>query len=669
MVQLSSMAIHLYNGKTLKFPSSTPVINILQSCASHLQISAYYFNRFVLQSDRLLMLPYRNHAATCTHKLYFSIIDKLPIEEVVHGDLSCFIYYFNQCKHLFLEHHLQFDNGSLIAPLHKDLFLTFIRLNGLSIKRPDIHRNLQIYKTIFNIDITSDEKSLISDLHSHGLQSCSPKFYMTSFLEQYIKMEDPKIKNFCVYQNVDVEIDQLKIVNAEISIDNSCIKIDNNFIRIQNMLQISSSKSFILDIFMSSGSCVKISMNCLLSFETFLTMLDHKIRLQNGDTASILKSLHDIPIDMCSLNNHEIYKFIKKPLLPFIDVSCKELKLTLEVYGKCPGWYGIIQKEHDLVKQSDGVFYLIIYCIENTICEKIICQSVGKYFFEESPHIQYTSLLALLNLCKLSLSKIGKSYPLTKHLSEELLMDIQDPEVSKIFVPHAALSVNESSTAQTWLAMVFKGKFKRLAEQRMVTYFAYKDQCFSEKAKKDFMTEISVLSKIQSENILHILGLCAFLNSSKIQFITEDIPFYTLSEHLKTEYIPTYSLLDLNSHSGESGDDGPMAFSLLFKYVRYIVAGLHFLHNNKIIHSLPAPQHILFDRVRNNLKLFDVGMFAKVFTSSLDPIQIIHNSEDYDVSVLRWMAYDCIINSENLNTTYHDRYCSIICCTYAFFIC
>ena len=253
-------------------------------------------------------------------------------------------------------------------------------------------------------------------------------------------MEECGNQNACLFQNTKVEFDQQQFLETEILIDINSIKITVLYnvitLKFQDILQISSSESLMINIFMSSGSNCQILMNSLSIFETFLTILDNKIRLQNGDTATLLTSLFDIPVDMCCSNNHESYRLFKKPITPFINVSSKELKLALEIYGKSSGWFGIIQKDQQLVKKSKGIFYLIIYCVENTIFEKIICHSEGSYFFEDSPHICFTSLLALINLCKLQLSKIGKFYPLTTHLSKELLMDIQDPEVSKIFVPH-----------------------------------------------------------------------------------------------------------------------------------------------------------------------------------------------------------------------------------------
>ncbi|XP_063674749.1 tyrosine-protein kinase JAK2-like isoform X2 [Bolinopsis microptera] len=112
----------------------------------------------------------------------------------------------------------------------------------------------------------------------------------------------------------------------------------------------------------------------------------------------------------------------------------------------------------------------------------------------------------------------------------------------------------------------------------------------------------------------------------------------------------------MNIRISEDCTEGPMAFTLLFKYVRDIVAGLKFLHNHNIVHTLPAPQHILLDQVSNKLKLFDAGFFGKLFTSSSHPRHIIQQSESFEVSVLRWMSETSIFKSEALNSTYQDRW-------------
>ena len=276
------------------------------------------------------------------------------------------------------------------------------------------------------------------------------------------------------------------------------------------------------------------------------------------------------------------------------------------------------------------------------------------YYFADSPHLCYTSIPALIHLCRLGLPTLPcKTYLLTKQINGSLLSDIQYPEVRDIIISQSDLSALYLAR-ETWLATIYRGKLT--AKQRMITHFAYNGVLISDKARRDIFSEASVLAKVESETILQILHLCVSLDSTMIKYITEDIPFYTLHEHLKTEYIPTYSRLDMNIRTSEDCTEGPMAFSLLFKYVRDIVTGLQFLHRHKIVHTLPAPQHILLDQVSNRLKLFDAGVFGKVFTSTSYPIQIIQQSENFEVSVLRWMSEKSILKSELLNSTYQDRY-------------
>lgn len=670
MVNCEAVKIEIYGGSEICVPSHSSVIEVLQACAGHLGISSHYFSRLVIQSHDNLLLCYRTSLPKYADKCHLMIFDELDIEEMVFSDLPCFLLYFNQCKTKFLRSDFgkrwNIDNKNGYV-LHTNLFLTFARSNGVSIKRADILRSLKLYCTIFNIDLF-DERGITVDILNNYSDQLTFKQYMLNFLKYYAQIKDQSGKRFNRFTNVKVTFEEGDVTASEVLISLSIEFIEGNLtkeiIQVDDIRQVSSPSPLIVDLLLDTGAHCTIQLPSASSYETFLTILDHNIRLKNFDTTCLITSVFDIPVDLCIKSGMK-YSILKEPIFPFEDVSSKELKLALEIYGKCHGWYGLVQNNlpNIFVPQiPNGLFYFLIYCVDDTVCEKMICcekvENNMIYYFSESSHKKYSSLAALIRLCKVNSSQTKKAYYLSNQFSRKLLDDIQNPEVQKIFVSQADFSLPQNHMTKTWLATIYKGKFNKTEQVYQVTYFSYNDLPISENFRKKLYSEIGFLTKVQHENLLNIQGLCIFLDSPQIRYITEDYPFTTLHEHLKTDYAPSYSSLDqMNpSHYDESTEQSPTAVSLLFKYVRYLISGLQFLHEHKICHTLPAPQHILLDHVTNTLKLFDTGIFGKIFNTSPNPEKLIQASENHDVSVLRWMNIDTILKPGLLNSSYHDRY-------------
>ena len=658
MVNCHAVSVKLHGGKTLTFSDDKPVLEILKACASSLDISAHYITRFTIQTENGLLLPYRKGIPNNADTFTLFAFDDLPLDEMLHNNVPCFMYYFNQCKNQFLTgDHVTCDvNNETSMLLHRELFLAFLRMNGLSLKRPEIGKNLRKYTSIFKINL-ADEKSFLVNVTNAitELEKCSMKQHMLNFIENYRLHALLGKKRYTKFVGIEVAFEMQPILLSEVLISEKSVQILSlsKTLKLQDISAVSSHHSLKVDLSMADGSHCILHLPSFVSFETFLTVLDHYVRLQNRDTSCPLSSIVEIPTEVCVKDTENQFEWLKEPIVPFEDISSKEVKLALEIYGKSSGLYGLIKNDH-LFKSSKGTIYILIYCVENTVCEKIICCKEGMYHFENSPHLRYTSIPALIRLCRLGLaSSPCKTYLLTKQINDSLLSDIQYPEVRDIIISQSDLSALYLAQ-ETWLATIYRGKLT--TKQRMITHFAYNSMLISDEARKAIFSEASVLAKVESENVLQILHLCVSLDATATKYITEDIPFYTLHEHLKTEYIPTYARLDMNIRISEDCTDGPMAFTLLFKYVRDIVAGLKFLHNHNIVHTLPAPQHILLDQVSNKLKLFDAGFFGKLFTSSSHPRHIIQQSESFEVSVLRWMSETSIFKSEALNSTYQDRY-------------
>lgn len=654
MVNCQAICIKIHGSKTLSFQNDTPVLEILKSCATALNISFHYITRFTIQTESGLLLPYRKVLPANYDNFTLFAFDDLPLDELLHNNVQGFMCYFNQCKDQFVESSYKtcsiHDNIGI--SLHTELFLSFIRMNGLSLKRPDIFKTFKKYAAIFRINI-EEEKNFLMNIINTEFEAISAKQHMLRFMEKYrLSMLTPT-KQFTKFTGVEVVFENQPMVESEVLISKKSVEIISlaRTVDLQDIALVSSHKSLYVDLAMENGSHCIFHLPLFHMYETFLTVLDHYFRLHNHDKSSPLSSISDIAISLKDFQSE--LNWFKKSIIAFEEISSKEVRLALEIYGKPSGLYGLIKNNH-LLKYGKGTVYILIYCIEETICEKMICVSENLFHFEDLPHLRYTSIPALIHLSRFGLPLSSKTYPLTKQINESLISDIQYPEVKDIIVPQSNLSVQSYLEKETWIAKIYKGKLT--TKQRMVTHFEYKKQMISEKVKKEFFTEAIVLAKIESENVLQILHLCVSLECTAIKYITEDIPFYTLHEHLKTEYIPTYARLDMNIRISEECTEGPMAFTLLFKYVRDIVAGLEFLHTHGIVHTLPAPQHILLDQVCNRLKLFDVGMFGKVFTSSPQPQLVIQQSEDHEGSVLRWMSEKSIYRPECLKSTHQDRY-------------
>ena len=656
MVSCQTVCVKIYGGKTLTFQTDTSVLEILKACSACLEISSHYISRFTIQTKGGLLLPYRKHIPPNADGLVLFAFDDLPLDEMLHNNVQCFLYYFSQCKHQFLNSDcdmIRNINTETLMSLHKELFLAFVRMNGLSLKRPEIAKTLRKYSSISKINIP-DEKNFLLSITNNELDKCSAKQHMKNFIEYYRVNILNGIKRFTRFNGIKVSYEKHALLISEVLVSETSVEILSlsKTVKLQDITSISSQRSLTVDLSMANGSHCLLCIPSFGLYETFITVLEHYIRLQNQDTMCLLSPIADIPIDLSFISNHT-FEWIKPPIIPFEDISSKEVKLALEVYGKSSGSYGLIKNDH-LFKSRKGTIYILIYCVDQTVCEKIICCKDKMYFFESSPHMCYSSIPALIRLCRLGLpSSPCKKHMLTKQINESLLNDIQFPEVKDIAISQGDLSALYLAQ-ESWLATIYKGKLN--SKQRMITQLAYNGSIVSDNAKKAIFSEASSLARIECENVLQILHLCVSFDSSVVKYVTEDIPFYTLHEHLKTEYIPTYARLDMNIRTSEDCSDGPMAFTLLFKYVRDIVAGLQFLHNHSIVHTLPAPQHILLDQVSNKLKLFDAGVFGKVFTSSSNPRVLIEQSENYEVSALRWMSKSSIFKPEVLNSTYQDRY-------------
>ena len=297
--------------------------------------------------------------------------DDLPLNEMLHSNVQCFLYYFNQCKYQFLnsDHdRMQNINPDTQMLLHKELFLTFVRMNGLSLKRPDVAKTFRKYSSISKINIP-DEKNFLLSITNNELEKCSAKQHMQNFIECYRLNVLNGMKRFTRFNGIKVSFEKQAPLTSEVLVSETSVEIlsSSKTLKLQDITAISSQKSLTVDLLMANGSHCILDLPSFNLYETFITALEHYTRLQNQDTLCILSSIADIPVDLNFTSNH-ISEWIKPPIIPFEDISSKEVKLALEIYGKSCGLYGLIKNEH-LFKSRKGTIYILIYCVDKTVCE------------------------------------------------------------------------------------------------------------------------------------------------------------------------------------------------------------------------------------------------------------------------------------------------------------
>lgn len=108
--------------------------------------------------------------------------------------------------------------------------------------------------------------------------------------------------------------------------------------------------------------------------------------------------------------------------------------------------------------------------------------------------------------------------------------------------------------------------------------------------KKSFLYEVDCLARIQHPNIVRYLGFCAGTyghpaKSGELN-ILEELPHQLIC----LEYLPNGSLAGYL-------DDQPcqLAWHMCYKIIQGICLGLHYLHENHIIHRDIKPDNILLD--------------------------------------------------------------------------
>ena len=228
MVNCHAVSVKLHGGKTLTFSDDKPVLEILKACASSLDISAHYITRFTIQTENGLLLPYRKGIPNNADTFTLFAFDDLPLDEMLHNNVPCFMYYFNQCKNQFLTgDHVTCDvNNETSMLLHRELFLAFLRMNGLSLKRPEIGKNLRKYTSIFKINL-ADEKSFLVNVTNAitELEKCSMKQHMLNFIENYRLHALLGKKRYTKFVGIEVAFEMQPILLSEVLISEKSVQI------------------------------------------------------------------------------------------------------------------------------------------------------------------------------------------------------------------------------------------------------------------------------------------------------------------------------------------------------------------------------------------------------------------------------------------------------------
>ncbi|GJN25801.1 hypothetical protein PR202_gb13678 [Eleusine coracana subsp. coracana] len=117
----------------------------------------------------------------------------------------------------------------------------------------------------------------------------------------------------------------------------------------------------------------------------------------------------------------------------------------------------------------------------------------------------------------------------------------------------------------------------------------------------EFVDELTLGAKLKHENVVKYLGYCMDVTTRSVEYNGQNILAECHTYLLVLEYLPNGSLQDIIN------EERRVEWPFCYRVIQEIAQGVHYLHEQRVIHSDLKPDNIRFD-TRMNPVITDFGI-------------------------------------------------------------
>lgn len=626
--------IKLFPDEKIKITEGISAFDLMQVCATEINILPESFNLFRIVQKNCILLPYKKKISNnlkMNPALTFRVVDfHFDIEEYCNKDISLLSYLYNQAMFdIFINSLVPHVNAFVI-----DIVVTDILRLSFLVECNNLKDAYNLYFEMHqNRTHIKEHVSLVTVLEIiKSLKIYSETLCMLHIVKTYTEKLYPSMNIIKRMFNVKIQTKPSgKIKQSErkftITISSDHVSAHSDDKEFETTLNYNKMHSIIIhDKFsLSINYCgLPQSEPIIISFKTpklleaFAALVDFYSCLVSPSKL-LLTKFCDTKTDEKSVQYTYscLYNIITRNPYLSHSIDPANAKLGLEKIMHRSGSYTII---------SSGNSLCLLYAIQDKIVLKPLLCKDGLYQIADYEAYRFNDIRELVLNLKPKNKINEERVHLTNHVSDSLLFDVLTSNDFEFNIPQMLVDISRPAIHVTWIYKIFNGNFENLSGE--------KTQCkcieFSELVTQKAILDIAhSLQSISSDEIVQYIGACKSGRSPKVYaFVSFSPSMIYLDQYILNDPVPVY---------------------IKFKIIEKLVFALQKLHSCKIEHSCPAPHHILIDpsscasvydplEMRINLMLTDVGITKKMFLKEpsknpfcQDPIQRTATCE------LRWM--------------------------------